>query len=411
MKYLIAISIVISMSLPVLAQEAKHSLEKLIELALERNPAVQEAGLETKKHVAFKRTAFEIPKTDVTLLYGQYNSIQKSDNNITIVQGIPFPTFLARQNALNKMNVTAAELKESMTKNEITFQVKQVFNHLLYLKARALTLLQQDSLLTRLSNVTALQFKSGESTLLAKTSAETHLLEMKNQLARNKADIQTAVKHLQLLCQNPDIKEVSGNLENIVQEVEIDSAFLDQNPASMWTKHQVEIARQQKKVESARVLPDLRVGYFNQTLIGNQNVNGQEVYFNSDKRFQGFQVGLAIPLWFAPHVSRVQAAHLGSQVAEKQQEAYHLSMTQQYSQATQELKKNKTSVEYFRTSALATAKLLTTQSQKSFESGELDYSTLLLHLRQALSIQEEYLMALYQYNNSIITLYYLNGNK
>jgi cobalt-zinc-cadmium resistance protein CzcA len=411
MKYFVRISIVFFTSHTVVAQKTIPTVNEVIALALERNPAVQAASLDIKKQSALKRTAFEIPKTDVSMLYGQYNSIQKSDNNITISQSIPFPTVFGRQHALNNMVVRQAELQEYVTKNDLTFQVKQVVNRLLYLKARGKIFLKQDSLLTHLSRIAEVQYKTGEGTLLAQTSAETQRVEMKNQQARNSADIQTILRHLQLLCQSPEIKDVAGDLEIDLQDIEIDSALTMQNPAIALAKQKVLIANQQKKVEASRVLPELRFGYFSQTLIGTQNINGQEIYYGSDKRFQGFQVGLSIPLLFAPHASRVKAADVSTQVAQKQQEASQLIITQQYTEATQELIKNRNSLEYLRSSALAMADLILQQSKKSFESGELGYSALLLNLRQALSIREEYLLALYQYNNSIITLQYLNGNK
>lgn len=411
MKYFAILSIGIFVSSYVVAQRSTPTLAELITLALERNPGVQEAALEVKKQTVSKRSAFEIPKTDVSLLYGQYNSINKNDNNITITQGIPFPTLLGKQHALNNMLVRQAELRENMSRNELIFQVKQTVNHLHFLKARQQTLLKQDSLLAHLTKIADLQYRTGEGTLLGKTSAETQLAEMKNQLARNSADIQTTIRQLQLFCQSQNIADVAGSLENTVQVIELDSAALTENPAIALAKQNMLIADQQKKVEVSRVLPDLRFGYFNQTLIGYQNVNGQEIYYGSDKRFHGFQVGLSFPLLFAPHASRIKAADVATEAAKMRQESSQLLITQQYTQAVQELLKNKNSVEYLRSSALATAELITSQSKKSFESGELEYSVLLLNLRQALSIREEYLSALYQYNNSIITLQYLNGNK
>ncbi len=411
MKKLLILFIYISFISSSFAQNAAPTADELIALALEKNPAVQAAALDVKKQSALKRTALDIPKTDLSLLYGQYNSVQKKDNNITISQSIPFPTVLARQHTLSNMQVRHSELQERITRNEMIFQVKQTVNQLLYLKAREQALLKQDSLLTHLVRIADVQYRTGEGTLLGKTTAETQLVEMKNQLNRNAADIQTTIRHLQLLTQSPDIRDVAGTLENTVLDFEIDSVDAMKNPNILLAKQSVLIANQQKKVEASRVLPDLRVGYFSQTLIGFQNVDGQEIYYGSDKRFQGFQVGLSFPLWFAPHASKVKAADLAAQSAEKQAASSQLFITQQYSQAIQELNKNKNSLMYLRSSALVTADLISKTSRKSFESGELDYSTLLQNLRQVLSIREQYLLALYEYNNSIITLQYLNGNK
>ncbi len=411
MKYFAILTIGHFLSSPVMAQNSVPTLAEVITLALERNPGVQQKALEVEKQSVLKRSAFEIPKTDVSLLYGQYNSIDKNDNNITISQSIPFPTVLGRQHALNNMLVRQAQLHESISKNELTFEVKQIVNQLHYLKARQQILLRQDSLLSHLTRIADLHYRTGEGTLLGKTSAETQLAEMKNQLSRNYADIETTIRHLQLLCQSPEITDIAGGLENPAQVVDLDSAALMENPAITLAKQNTVIANQQKKVEASRMMPDLRFGYFNQTLIGYQNVDGQEIYYSSDKRFQGFQVGLSFPLLFGPHASRIKAADVATEAAQKQRQASELHIKQQYTQAAQELLKNKNSVEYLRSTALVTAELTTTQSKKSFESGELEYSVLLLNLRQALTIREEYLLALFQYNNSIITLEFLNGNK
>jgi cobalt-zinc-cadmium resistance protein CzcA len=411
MKYFAILTILYFLSCPGMAQNSVPTLAEAITLALERNPGVQQKVLEVEKQSVLKRTAFEIPKTDVSLLYGQHNSIEKNDNNITISQSIPFPTVLGKQHALNNMLVRQAQLHESITRNELTFEVKQIVNQLHYLKARQQILLRQDSLLSHLTRIADLHYRTGEGTLLGKASAETQLAEMKNQLSRNHADIQTAIRHLQLVCQSPEITDIAGSLENTAQVLDLDSAALMENPAITLAKQNTVIANQQKKVEASRMMPDLRFGYFNQTLTGYQNVDGQEVYYGSDKRFQGFQFGLSFPLLFGPHSSRVRAADVATEAAQKQQEASELHIRQQYTQAAQELLKNKNSVEYLRSTALVTAELTTTQSKKSFESGELEYSVLLLNLRQALTIREEYLLALFQYNNSIITLEFLNGNK
>ena len=393
------------------AQERQVTLSEAVALALERNPTVQEAALRIEQQSALKRSALDIPKTDVSLLYGQYNSIEKNDNNITISQTIPFPTVFARQQSLNNMLVHQSELKAQLTVNDVTYQVKGIVNKLQYLKARQEMLHSQDSILDDLARVADVQYRTGEGTLLGKTIAETQQVEMKNQLFRNQADIRSTKNSLQLLIHSPDVTDVMGDLEQLAEYLDTDTVDVMNHPASRLAKQSVRIAAQQKKVESARVFPEFQFGYFTQTLIGFQNVDGQEIYYGSDKRFHGFQFGLSFPLLFAAPSARIRAAGVAVQIASKQEAAVNLLIEQQYAQASQELNKNKNSVEYLRASALVTANMISEQTKKSFESGELDYATLLSNLRQALSVREQYLLALYQYNNSIIELQYLNGNK
>lgn len=386
------------------------TIDEAVKLALAKNPAAQASALERRQYEALRPAAIDIPKTDVALMLGQYNSIQKNDNNITVVQTVPFPTVLHRQHMLGRRQVEAAGFRDQVTRNGLAYQVRQVFVQLLYLQARGQVLLREDSLMKRLQQSAALQYKTGETTWLAKTSAETQALELGNQISRNAADQRSTWQHLQLLCQTP-IAAIAGSLEALDFQTDTDTTALAQNPALGLTGTTVSIAAWQRKLETARMWPDLRVGYFNQTLIGTQAVNGQDRYFGPGYRFQGFEVGLAIPLWFPSHTARIKAGAIGQEVAQKQADATRAALLQQHLQASEELAKNANSLAYYREGALKTTAMLEQQSLKAFEAGEIDLTTHVLNLRQALSIREGYLEALHQYHQSQITLQYLNGNQ
>lgn len=409
--FVVTLFIALFALLPGSKAQDKPTLAETVKLALEKNPGVQAAALETEKQSALQKTSFDLPKTDVSLLYGQYNSIQKKDNNFTVTQSLPFPTVFARQAAVNRSLTATSVLKEKVSRNELTFQVRQAFNHLLYLKAREKTLMHQDSLMSDLARAASVQYRTGEGTLLTRTLVETQQAEALNAYERNKADIEMTLHQLRLLCQSPEITDVDGDLGSFMPDANINTTVSLDNPVLALGKQQADVAARQKKLESARLLPDLHFGYFTQTLIGTQNINGEDRYFGSDKRFQGFQAGLSFPLWAFPHVARVKAASLSAAAARKHQEASELHVSQLYNQAALELEKNRKSLDYYKNTALETASLLSRQSQTAFRSGELDFTSLLLNLRQALSIREGYLNAMYQYNQSIITLHYLNGNE
>lgn len=405
----IAITFLFICTLAAQAQDVACTLDEAIQRALEKYPSVEAARLETSRLSTLERTSFELPKTDIALLYGQYNSIQRGDNNVTISQSIPFPTVFAKQKSYNAAMTKSAMLQEVASRNELVFRVKQTFNQLLYLKSLHECLTQQDSLLTALLRVANVQYKTGESTLLALTTAEAQLMEIKNQALRNEADRQIVLDHLQRLCQSPSIHDVAGKLDTFAGVYSVDSLAIANNPSLALSKQHIKVVDAYRSVEVSRMMPDLRAGYFSQTLIGTQNVNGQDQYFDSHKRFQGFSIGLSVPLWFAPQTARVKAASIASVIAKKQDELLQLNIAQQYSDALQELTKNSNSVKYYREHALPAASLLALQSRQSFRSGEVDQATLLLTIKQVLVIREGYLNALLQYNQSLITIDYLTG--
>jgi len=121
------------------------TLEQAIKTGLQKNEGVQAASYNIESQKALKKTGFDLPKTNVSLLYGQYNSYSKNDNNLTVTQTIPFTAF-GSQGALNRSLVASSELQKAATENELVFQVKRVYYQLAFLKAKQKLLEHQDSI-------------------------------------------------------------------------------------------------------------------------------------------------------------------------------------------------------------------------------------------------------------------------
>jgi heavy metal efflux system protein len=385
------------------------SLDEAIALALDRNPAIKAAETNTQKELALKGTAIDIPKTSVSLLYGQYNSY-RNDNNITITQQIPFPTVFSAQRGASKLRIETSKIQEGLTKSQLLFEIRKTYNRLLFLKKNQKLLAEQDSLFRELLRIAQIQHKTGEATLLNEISAEAQQIEVHHKLLRNAVDYSTELRRLQLYCQSDSISDVVGDLKTLASSFPITQTSVDHNPGLRYYKQTIELRNQEKKVEVSKFYPDLMVGFFSQTLIGPQQVNGSEQFFDSSERFQGVQVGIAIPLIFNATRARVKAADAAVDYADKEYSAHALSGIQHFHQERQSLEKNKMSIDYYENTALKHADLLASQSQKAFKEGELDYATLLLNIRQVLVIREGYLNALYDYNESTILILQLTGN-
>ena len=188
-----------------------------------------------------------------------------------------------------------------------------------------------------------------------------------------------------------------------------DTSTIKSNPYLAYLQQQIDIAAKQKKVEAAKSLPDITAGYFNQSLIGIQNVNGIDKYFDGSKRFQGFQVGIAIPLFYGSYKAKIKAAEVNKQIAATNYELNQTAIESQYRQAVQEYLKNRNSLEYYNTSALLNADLILKQTIASYSKGEIGYAEYLMGIKNAIGIKENYLKALQLYNQSIISIEYLAG--
>jgi cobalt-zinc-cadmium resistance protein CzcA len=384
------------------------SLEQAVQTALQKNQLIKSAEYQVEYFRQVKKTSTDIGKLSAMWMHGQYNSLYQ-DNNFTFVQTLPFPALLGSQIQLGKEQVIGAQKGLVSAQNDLVYEVKSVYYQLLYLEALGNLLQSQDSLYEDFSRASSLRFKTGESNLLEKTTAETQLMEVRNQSRVNQADIQIAESRLQALLRNETPVIASDVLRKRELPEALDTVSLAANPQLNYLRQQAAISQRARQVERNRLLPDISVGYFNQTLIGIQNINGLDQFFGASKRFQGFELGLSIPLWFRPPVARAKAAAINGEILKKNADHFQTTLQGTYRQALQELDKNLSSFTYYESSALTNAGLILTQARKAYRGGEIGYIEYLQSLRNAITIKSNYLQSLNQYNQSVVKIEFLLG--
>ncbi len=392
------------------SQSKTFTLDEAVQWALQNNAGLRAAHLDVEAQQQFKRTASEIPKTQLMLMSGQYNSLNH-DNNVTITQSIPFPTVFTSQARLGEARILSSESKKAATQNELIYQVKQTYLMLQYLTARQSLLQRQDSIFSDLVKITSLQYRTGEGTLLQKTSAEARHNEVINLIRQNEAEQKVYQSQMQILLNQSDLVVLTNPQLLPLHTTLVDSSeLLEQNPMLAYHRSLSKVALYEKKVDSNRALPDLMFGYFNQTLIGYQRqTDGTEPYFGSSDRFSGFMAGISIPLWFIPSTARVKSAAIRAESVHYQTDYFEKQLKGQWEKAVQEYRKNNNNLQYYTQSAIPNASLILKQSQLAYKTGEISQSEHRLNLQQVTAIEEGYLLSLLAYNQSIITLEFLSA--
>lgn len=407
MKVILVFISVLS-GLGVFAQNNNMSVDQAVEYAIKNNKDVKAASLDVASQRELRKTSFDLPKTDVNLLYGQFNSFA-NDNNISVSQSIPFTVF-GSQAKYNRALVAAGEWRKSVTENEVAYAVKRIYYELTLAVERRRLLTEQDSIYEGFMKSASLRYKTGETNLLEQTTAETQRNEIKNQLRRADSEIVNRQMQLKTMVGAEVLSSVSAlKLSPIEFSRTSDSSIINSNPSLGYSRQQIDVAEKEKKFEVAKSAPTLLVGFFSQTLINVPKSDG--ALATSSDRFTGLHLGISIPLWYAPHQSRVKAAEYRRQSQQSNFEQDQANLESQYQQAMQNFVNSRESLEYYTTSALRNADLILKQSQVAFRAGEISYAEFLLGLRNAISIKENYLQTLNDYNQSIIYLQYLSGNK
>lgn len=386
-------------------------VEEAIRLAIENNKSLKASQYQVDYSNRLRGTATDLGKTSATLMYGQYNSYY-SDNNITVSQTIPFPTTMHRQAQYYKAAAKSAEFNREMTQNELLLNVKTAYYLLQYAKAKQSLLQQQDSIFMAFLKSAELRLRTGEGNALEKATAESQWYEIQTMKAQNDADILIYQNQLKtLLNASEEFTSVGSVLEKRQLAISDDSISIGSNPALQYFAQQVKLAEAGKDLERSRLMPDFTLGYFNQSLYGTLNYRDATVVANGSKRFQGVLVGISFPLWARPQLSRIKANEASMNAAQASFEQYQKNLKGQYAQAFQEYQKFSKSLEYYEKNALPTANVIKQNALRNYQSGNIGYVEFSQGLSRALDIQTSYLGTLSQYNQSIINIEFLIGNK
>ncbi|HEX6226823.1 MAG TPA: TolC family protein [Chryseolinea sp.] len=390
------------------AQPSVVTLEQAIEYALQNNGSIKASQYQVDARKQLQKSSLDLPKVDVSLLYGQYNSYA-NDNNITVVQTIPFSSF-GSQAALNRALTTSASLQKSMNENEIVFQVKQAYFQLAFLKARHQLLLHQDSLVEEFVKAASVRYRTGETFLLEQSTAQSQRNEVTIQLQQNMAEMNRLQSLLKTLMQSEGLPDIADReLQAMAFDPQPDTV-VSKNPSLAYASHQVEVARREKKFQKAKAAPDLQIGFFTQTLSGAPNLETGRLATDSE-RFSGLVFGLSIPLWYAPHNARIRSADFTRRASESNLSYHHQSLQNGLQQAHQMIEAHKSNLEYYLSSSLPNADLMLKHAKIAFQQGEVGYPEFLLAIRNSLGIKENYLKTLNDYNQSIIYIQYLTGRQ
>lgn len=407
-------AIVVLVSCAFIAQPTKvfsqsdsiSTVEQAIEIAMANNKQLQAKASEVSKQEALKKTSFDLGKTDFDIQYGQFNSYE-NDFAFSINQNFKFPTYYSNQSKWAEEKIKSSALQQDITANELKRKIKETWYQIQYLQSKKALLVYQDSVYQKFQKATQIRYETEASTLLEKTTAEAKVMQLKVQLEEVESDIQIQFQKLSLYL-NLEIKSIPTSNQKL--SFQLDSTSLADNPSLKFMHQQVSLLKSEEKLNKSKVLPEFKIGYFNQSMIGVQSINGVDQNIDGSTRFSGITAGISIPIWAKPDIAKVNATKLDVQTKEMQSEYFNEMLQSQVAQSLQEYNKLSKSLAYFESVGLHQANLLTEHSQKSFDNGAINYVEYVQNIEQAINIKTQYLERLNQFNQNIIYIEFLNGN-
>ena len=386
------------------------NLNEAVASSIKNNPLVKVGTLDIGYQQQLKKTVKDYGKTNVGLTFGQYNSRIAYDNNFTINQGIPNPAYFKSLIKLSESNIKGSELQLKVYQSEIAANTKTSYYQLMFWTEEIRLLKELLAIYENVLKASALRYKTGETNALENYNAESKVNEIKAQLRSAEEDYWIELNRLKVFTADSSITAIADT--SLVQkqiQVNFDTAAIAANPTLAFIQQQIDIANREKAVEQSRLKPDFSVGYFNQSLVGYQTVNGVDKYYGAGRRFQGVNLGISIPIFAKAQKERVKAAEVNRVKKEAELTNYQYNLQAELARLFGELQKQRVQINYYRNTALPQANLIISQSQKAFTAGEIGYYELTQSLNNAVTVKQEFTKVLSQYNQTIIAIEFIAG--
>lgn len=377
------------------------TLPNAIDTALKNNLLIKNEFLHAAYQKKLKAAAIDIPQTALTGEYGQVNSVY-NDTKFGVSQSISFPTVYARQRALQhenyKSSILATDLKEATLKKSVS----DVFYALLHLEQKQAILLQTDSIYAGFLEKANLRFSAGESNVLEKITAETQRGQIAIQLSQLKKDLEILQLQFQLLLNTTTAFHPDDHPK--LSYTILDTSVINNHPEIKLLQQEITISKVATRLERSKLLPDISLGYSNQSLRG---IGPDNVFYSRSDRFHALQVGIGIPLFFASQKARISSSRTASMISENNYQYGLQALKIEYEAAYRDYQNQLQTVNYFEEKALPNAMIITRTANQQFLNGDINYLEWSMLINNATTIKSNYSDAVHELNQSIIQLIYL----
>ncbi|WP_183558712.1 CusA/CzcA family heavy metal efflux RND transporter [Mucilaginibacter sp. SP1R1] len=395
---------------PAHAQNIKPlTLDSAIAMAIKNNLQLKAAGLNVAKARVLQKTAFDLPKSEIMVTQDP-TSGGNIDNAIGITQSFAWPGLYGNQKKLLVQQTLLAEKLSSLTQNEITRAVKMAYYNYLQSTETLRILASQDSVYGGFIKKAEVRFKTGETSNLELINARNKFQEIQALKIVAETDLQTVTLNLQQLLNVDDPVRLAENNLTAITITDSAQEEVSSNPQVNYERQNIEVANARIRVEKSKNLPDFRVGYNQQLLIGAFNPAAINRSYFPGTRIAGIQFGVGVPLFSgSANRARVKGEQIESQIAQANLQHTQLLISVQYQQELLQYRKFRQMLNYYTTGGLKNANEQLRIAQVSFNLGEIGYMEYVANISAAVQSKLNYLETLGRLNQSAIQLQFLKG--
>lgn len=305
MRHIIISVFTLLVSLSLHAQQDINAVLASIE---ENNTTLQASREAMEAQKLANRTGIYLanPEVEFGYLWGDPAAIGKR-TDFSVTQSFDLATLTGRKSSVaNEQNVLA-EWEYKMDRMNILLEAKRYCIDLIYYNAlrRELDLRLQHA--ETIATGYEERLKRGDVSLLEYNKARLNLSTALGEISRVEVERSSLLEQLKRLNGGVAISVESVEFEPLLLPSRFDDWYLsaeEQSPALAYIRQQVAIEKQQVALSKAKNLPTLTTGYLSEKVVG--------------ETYQGFTVGVSIPLW--ENKNQVKQARAAVKAAESRVE-------------------------------------------------------------------------------------------
>lgn len=286
---------------------------QFFELGLNQNGQLKAEVLEAQRQQQLGNGAAGWQPIGLSYMQGQFNSAYARDNNLTFNLSLPYSGALRMQKELGALNSQFSAQDLALLKRDFKRRLNEQLEAIRFFEAQLALAESQDSLYAILVQKISLRLQAGEVAKLDLVLVQSKSMRAQAQVQQYRQALTNAWLELNTML---GVKGVTFKLAQPEAIAFLKVPFFDSinsHPSLLQFDIQAQQLALQKDLNRAQQLPQLNVSYFNQTLVGWQNIDGTDQYFGPQNRFQGAALQTQIPIDLNAYKARLNAIELAAQ--------------------------------------------------------------------------------------------------
>lgn len=379
------------------------TLDEALDIALNQNLIVdkysldlQRAGLEVKTSNSVGKTGIFVENEDFTPQDRQ--GVWK----VGLSQDLTWPGFYKARKRYLQQALGISSLKKEEFQAVLIRDVKYAYNELSYLQGKKRLFKELSETYTTLYKAADLRVRTGEAAGLERIAADTKRREYSSLLQQIDQDLYIAARNMGVLLNKDQVffvvQEAQGaKYSNVPAYAE---EMLSMHPTLRSQEVAINLASENVNMEKAAAKPDFSTRVFSQKLWGQKNP------------YTGFSLTASLPIFSRNYYkNRVKVAEKEVEIQAKDYAIQVQDWQRQLDNVRAELTKNKQQLAFYEESGLQLGQEILKAANLSYRAGEISYAELSQFMTQSIDMEVNYLLARYQYQQSLIAYEFITQSK